>query len=73
MIILGFRAKRFLNHIVLYLYQFKMLLFNYIEHLYSQTNYIGDVADKITASDWWRCDKLQLADSELGVYYTEYG
>lgn len=46
-----------------------MLLFNYIEHLYSQTNYIGDVADKITASDWWRCDKLQLADSELGIYF----
>lgn len=46
-----------------------MLLFNYIEHLYSQTNYIGDVADKITVSDWWRCDKPQLADSKLGIYF----
>lgn len=60
--------------IVLYLwsmlYIVQMLLFNDIEHLYSQ-NYI-DVADKITASDWSRCDKLQLADSELGVYFMLY-
>lgn len=52
------------------LYIVQMLLFNDIEHLYSQ-NYI-DVADKITVSDWWRGDKLQLADSELGVYFMLY-
>lgn len=50
-----------------------MLLFNDIEHLYSQANYIGDVADKIMSSDWCRHDKLQLADSELGIYFIYCG
>jgi hypothetical protein len=53
-----------------------MLLFKrIIEHLFILN--IGDVADKITSPDWWGCDTLQLADSELGgdfyiVYEVSY-